>query len=101
MITDTQRDHMMHALGLNQVGAKRAYRNRFWTDVDGQDGTDWGALVSAGLAVVSPPRAAYGGMVCFSVTDAGLDALGVVDRSGLDARERFPAKTSLEKEEPQ
>ncbi len=89
-ITPAQRENMLHALGLNQAGVTKPYRNRFWTDADGEDGKIWAPLVAAGLAWRGPPRAAYSGMCMFAVTDRGLAALGITDLSGLQENERTP-----------
>jgi hypothetical protein len=86
-ITPDERSNMLHALGLTPPASGPAYRNRFWTDPESDDAKIWAPLVGEGLAVVGPPRRGYAGMVCFMVTVAGMDALGVFDRSGLDRHE--------------
>lgn len=84
-ITAALRDHMLHATGRTS----HPYRNFYWTDPDSDDARDWAPAVDAGLAWRSKPQAGFGGMVMFAVTDAGFEALGITDLSGLEPRERF------------
>lgn len=51
MVTKKQLSEMRHALGLDDEGKGREYRNYFCTY--GND-KDWDALVSKGLAIVRP-----------------------------------------------
>lgn len=90
MITLTERENMLHALGLNQVGVTKPYRNRFVTDPVCTDGLVWESLVDRGLAVRSKPIAMYGGSVMYCVTDRGLAVLGVAPLDGLEPSERYP-----------
>ncbi len=57
---------LQHALGLDEYGRGRPYRNHYVTD-----GTECDVLVAAGLMVRHPPREISGGMPIFVVTDAG------------------------------
>lgn len=62
---------LQHALGLDDYGQGRAYRNHYVTG-PGCDG--WAlcmAHVAAGRMVRHDPRAIFGGDYCFTVTDAG------------------------------
>lgn len=93
-LTSDQRENMQHALGLNQHGATKPTRNFFWTDDDSPDGIAWAPLVAAGLAWKSQPKAAFGGMCMFAVTDDGLAALGVTDLSDLEPKERFGVRSA-------
>lgn len=81
---------MRHALGVDRPEANgKPYHNFFWTDSDSEDGKDMNPMVDAGLMWRSAPRAGFGGMCMYAVTDKGLAAMGVTDLSGLEDRERF------------
>ncbi len=89
MISTTERENMLHALGLNQVGVTKPYRNRFVTDPAGEDGRCWEALVERGLAVKSKSIEMYAGAVMYAVTDRGMAELGVAPLDGLEPSERY------------
>lgn len=72
-ITKTERDHMMHALGLNY--GKASFRNHFVTDHDGPDGIVWEGLVERGLAEKRGPDKHHGGMTVYHVTPKGVASL--------------------------
>jgi len=62
---------LQHSLGLDEYGRGTFYRNRYVVG-PGCDGyTDCRALVDLGFMVEHPPRALFGGMSCFCVTDEG------------------------------
>ena len=69
LATVYDREVMRHALGLNN--AAKSYRNRFLSDPSGADFDVWQRLVILGLAVNHGPTEITGGLVFFSVTDAG------------------------------
>lgn len=72
-LTKTQLHYMQHALGLNDYGQGRWYRNHF---VSGPECDSWEALcqlVELGLMKRHEPRALFGGgdSYCFVVTEEG------------------------------
>jgi hypothetical protein len=72
---DAKQLHILqHAQGLDQYGQGTFYRNRFVTGPDGDDYVHCRELVEQGFMVEHPPRALFGGMSCFCVTDAGREA---------------------------
>jgi hypothetical protein len=64
---------LQHALGLDQYGQGRAYRNHFVTTKGADDWKTCTDLVSQGLMVRHGPSWLYGGesSYCFLVTPAG------------------------------
>lgn len=51
------------------------YRNRYITHAESPDGQQCQALVALGHMTASAPIRAYGGMVAYSVTQAGYEAM--------------------------
>jgi hypothetical protein len=64
---------LQHALGLDDYGQGRMYRNRYVIGEGGDTWDLWMAHVEAGRAVRHEPRAIFGGddSYCFMVTEAG------------------------------
>lgn len=69
----TPLDIMQHALGLDEYGQGRAYRNHYVAARGSDDFSTCDALVADDLMVRHEPRAIFGGAdsYCFTVTDAG------------------------------
>lgn len=82
---------MKHALGLD--ASDRAYRNRYYTHRDGPDGEIWERLCRRGRAFKSAPRGRprkgqrTPRLTHYWISKAGLDAFGLIDRSGLEGYE--------------
>ncbi len=76
-MTPQQLHILQHSLGVDQYGQGNQYRNHF---VTGPGTNDWPycqALVAAGLMTCHVPSALTGGMPCFVVTPAGIDAVAL------------------------
>lgn len=84
-LTSDQRFLMRHALGIGPSGEKVAYRNRFHTHPLTPNGAVWRKLVERGFAYAGATEP--GGTVLYYVSEKGLDALNVKDRSGLEGYE--------------
>jgi hypothetical protein len=74
-MTPAQLHILQHALGLDQYGQGTQYRNHYVCGPGHHGYDDCRALVSAGLMVERPPHELYGGDSCFTVTDAGKEAV--------------------------
>ncbi len=68
---------LQHSLGLDQYGRGEQYRNRFVTGTNGKDYSDIVVLCDAELMQSHGEIKIYGGMVGFSVTEAGIEYVRV------------------------
>ncbi len=66
---------LQHSLGVDKYGQGNQYRNRFVTDLDSTDGPICVSLVELGAMKDHGPQSIAGGMHCFTVTPAGIDAV--------------------------
>lgn len=76
---------LQHALGLDTYGRGKAYRNHYATEPGSDSFADCAALAAAGLMQDQGAISMWGGMRCFTVTDAGKTAV----------REQSPAPPKL------
>jgi len=66
---------LQHSLGLDKHGQGTSYRNRFVTDPTCPDGILCTRLVALGLMRDYGPQSLAGGMHCYAVSPAGIDAV--------------------------
>ncbi len=74
-MTPTQLHILQHSLGLDEYGQGSRYRNHYVIGVGCDGYEDCVALVELGLMENHTGRAMTGGMPCFTVTDAGIQAV--------------------------
>ncbi len=75
MITPGQLHVLQHALGLDDFGRGKAYRNHYTCGPGHHGFDDCRAMVAAGNMVERAPHALFGGDSCFCVTDEGRSAV--------------------------
>ena len=68
---------LQHSLGVDGYGDGNQYRNRFVTPPDSADGKLCEELVAKGYMRNYGPQSIAGGMHCYTVTPAGVDAVAL------------------------
>lgn len=66
---------LQHSLGVDKYGEGEQYRNRYVCGPECDSFADCRALVDAGHMRDHGPQSMCGGMHCFTVTPAGIDAM--------------------------
>jgi len=75
LLTSKELDFIQHALGVNEFGCGRQYRNHFVTDAAGPDGLVCERLVGKGLMERGRKDELTGGSQCYHVTFTGKRAM--------------------------
>ena len=68
---------LQHSLGLDRFGRGQSYRNRFVTDPANPDGQKIQRLISLGYMADRGAQTLAGGMHCYMVTTAGVEAVAL------------------------
>ena len=75
ILTPGQLHILQHSIGVDKFGQGRAYRNHYVIGADCDGFEDCKVLVALGMMDEHPPRELTGMMYCFTVTQAGRQAV--------------------------
>lgn len=91
-LTVAEEENIRHSLGLrmHEPIAKKAHRNHFVTGPGTDDYPVMEGLVAKGFAIRRGPLKSFGDDFVYYITDAGIQAAGLMSRVGSEERINAP-----------